>query len=221
MEPKTVLLNAPQQARSRDSWNRVLEAGERILESSGYKGFTIGAVCREASVSVDAIYARVSGKDALFLAVYENALAEMAVGQDALDDYPMLDALPIDELVRRAVTVVAEIFLKRAGFVRSIVLLSGSNEAVRQHGSEWTRELGHRFSRLMERRSSEIPHADARFAVDACFRTVFASIAIHIAYGSDYVSDETLTDEQFVHELCETAVRYLLCEYRSAAPASA
>lgn len=212
MEPKTVLRNPPLQARSRDSWNRVLDAGEQILETSGYTGFTISAVCRQANVSVDAIYARVSGKDALFLAVYEHALAEMAAGQDALDD-DEFDRLPIDELVRRVVTVTAGIFLARPGFVRSMVLLSGSHDAVRRHGSEWMTELGGRFTRVLERRRSEIPHPDSHYVIEACFRTVFSSIAIHIAYGSDYTTESAVTDEQFVHELCETAVRYLLCEY--------
>jgi AcrR family transcriptional regulator len=213
MEPKTVLLNPPLQARSRDSWNRVLDAGEHILETSGYKGFTIVAVCKQANVSVDAIYTRVSGKDALFLAVYENILSKMAIGEDALDDYSELDRLPIDELVRRAVTIVAEIFLARASFVRSMVLLSGSNDAVRQHGSDWTIELSRKFVQLLERRQSEFAHEAGRRAIDACFRTVFSSIAIHIAYGSDYAIERSITDAQFVHDLCETAVRSLLCDY--------
>ena len=66
----------PKQQRSREAWNRVLDAGVAILEDGGYDAFTIAAVCERASVAPTAIYARTTSKDALFLAVYEHGIAE-------------------------------------------------------------------------------------------------------------------------------------------------
>ena len=68
----------PKQQRSREAWNRVLDAGVAILEDGGYDAFTIAAVCERASVAPTAIYARTTSKDALFLAVYEHGIAEHA-----------------------------------------------------------------------------------------------------------------------------------------------
>ena len=38
----------PKQQRSRQAWNRVLDAGVSILEDGGYDAFTIAAVCERA-----------------------------------------------------------------------------------------------------------------------------------------------------------------------------
>ena len=48
----------PKQRRSREAWNRVLDAGVAILEDGGYDAFTIAAVCERARVAPPAIYAR-------------------------------------------------------------------------------------------------------------------------------------------------------------------
>ena len=72
----------PKQQRSREAWNRVLDAGVAILEDGGYDAFTIAAVCERAAVAPTAIYARTTSKDALFLAVYEHGIAAMLVEQE-------------------------------------------------------------------------------------------------------------------------------------------
>ena len=41
----------PKQRRSREAWNRVLDAGVAILEEGGYDAFTIAAVCERAAVA--------------------------------------------------------------------------------------------------------------------------------------------------------------------------
>ena len=43
----------PKQQRSREAWNRVLDAGVAILEDGGYDAFTIAAVCERAAGGAD------------------------------------------------------------------------------------------------------------------------------------------------------------------------
>src|SRR5438309_4007748 len=76
----------PRQQRSREAWERVLDAGVAILEDAGYEAFTIAAVCERARVAPPAIYARTSNKDALFLAVYEHGIARLRAEQSVFDD---------------------------------------------------------------------------------------------------------------------------------------
>ena len=76
------ITDPPKQQRSREAWNRVLDAGVAILEDGGYDAFTIAAVCRRAQVAPTAIYARTTSKDALFLAVYEHGIAELLTEQE-------------------------------------------------------------------------------------------------------------------------------------------
>ena len=76
----------PLQRRSREAWQRVLDAGVELLEEGGYPAFTIAAVCDRAQVAPRALYTRVDTKDALFLAVYEHGIARVRA-----DHTPLID----------------------------------------------------------------------------------------------------------------------------------
>src|SRR3954452_5374457 len=102
-EPVDLEVRPPKQRRSREAWNRVLDAGVAILEDGGYEAFTIAAVCERARVAPTAIYARTTSKDALFLAVYEHGIAQLRAEQDVFADGTRWAGLGPAELVREAV----------------------------------------------------------------------------------------------------------------------
>src|SRR3954453_10834195 len=81
-------LRPPLQTRSRESLERVLEAGQQLLEDAGWEGFTVQEVSRRAGVSIGSIYARAPSKDALILAVYDRAMSAIAEANDAFVDAP-------------------------------------------------------------------------------------------------------------------------------------
>lgn len=205
-------VSPPKQARSRKAWARVLDAGVEILETSSLEDFTIAAVCERAGVSVAAIYSRVASKDALFLAVYEYALTQMASERAVLErEEVSYDELSTEDLICLAVTTVADLFLSRIGLVRSIIWLSASHSEVRARGSQWMTELGNVVTTLLTPRIEEFPGADPHRTLDTCYRAIWASVAMHVAYGANFAAERRLTDEEFKADLLELALRYLLC----------
>src|SRR3954468_9029226 len=76
-------LRPPLQNRSRASLERVLDAGQKLLEEQGWEGFTVQEVSRRAKVSIGSIYARAPSKEALILAVYDRAVEEIAQANEA------------------------------------------------------------------------------------------------------------------------------------------
>jgi hypothetical protein len=77
-------------------------------------------------------------------------------------------------------------------------------------GSGYSRGLGEQFVELLQPIHDRITHADARTAAWACFDTVFATVIIRIACGSDFATPVPGNDQDFLDRLAETAVRYLL-----------
>ncbi|UMP00530.1 TetR/AcrR family transcriptional regulator [Amycolatopsis sp. EV170708-02-1] len=67
----------PQQARSRESLQKVLAAAEHVLASQGFEEFTVAAVAEQAGMSVGAIYRRFSGKNQLLYAVKDQLLGQL------------------------------------------------------------------------------------------------------------------------------------------------
>lgn len=69
-------LTQPQQSRSRESLNRILEATERLLESVPFSRITVSDIAREAGVSTGLLYSRFPSKDAILPFLVERFLAD-------------------------------------------------------------------------------------------------------------------------------------------------
>src|SRR3954447_14696116 len=100
-------IRPPLQQRSREAWERILDAGVTLLEQGGYEAFTIAAVCERAQVVPRAVYARVNTKEGLFLAVYEHGISRLLAGQEVFLDDRRWAGLSAEELIRGAVREVA------------------------------------------------------------------------------------------------------------------
>ncbi|WP_238598117.1 TetR/AcrR family transcriptional regulator [Saccharothrix sp. ALI-22-I] len=200
----------PKQRRSREAWNRVLDAGVMLLEDGGYEAFTIAAVCDRAGVAPPAIYARTSTKDALFLAVYEHGIARLRAEHAVFADVDRWAGLEPAELVRSAVAEMVGISLRHTRFLRAIVLTSAAHPEVRRRGSRYSRELGERFAKVLRALAGTITHDAPEAAIRSCFDTLFAASMIRVAYGPAFATPVPVDDQRFVFDMGETAVRYLL-----------
>ncbi|MDW8804179.1 TetR/AcrR family transcriptional regulator [Streptomyces scabiei] len=205
-------IRPPKQRRSREAWNRVLDAGVSLLEDGGYEAFTIAAVCKRAEVAPPAIYARTTSKDALFLAVYEHAMQRLRAEQQVFSDNSRWADLAADELVRAAVAETVGMFLRHERILRAVVLTSASHPEVRRRGSHYSQELGSGFAKVVLRAADAITLPDVETAVHSCFSTVFAASVIRVAYGPGFARPVPVKDDAFIADLAETAVRYLLSD---------
>ena len=200
----------PKQRRSREAWNRVLDAGVGILEDGGFEDFTIAAVCERARVAPPAIYARTASKDALFLAVYEHGIARLLADQEVFaDDARWADLTPTD-LVRETVAEMVGITLRHQPFLRAVVLVSAAHPEIQRRGSRYSKELGDAFGGVLRRVADAIRHDDAEQAIRSCFEAAFSASIIRVAYGPGFASSLPRDDAHFVRDLGTMAVRYLL-----------
>src|SRR5205807_6425213 len=69
-----------QQARSRATRERILEAAETAFGEHGYENARISDIAASASCSTGAIYFRFRDKDALFLAIAESFIEQTRAG---------------------------------------------------------------------------------------------------------------------------------------------
>ncbi|MDY7103035.1 MAG: TetR/AcrR family transcriptional regulator [Actinomycetota bacterium] len=198
----------PLQRRSREAWQRVLDAGVALLEEGGYEAFTIASVCARARVAPRALYARVDNKDALFLAVYEHGMARIRLDHAVFADEARWRRLPAREVATQAVREVAGIFDRHAALVRAVVLISGGHPEVHRRGARYSRELGDLFTELLLRAPGEIDHPAPEAAVRAAFDVVFSSLVLRTAYGPSFTMPAA-DEEQFREQLTEMVRRYL------------
>jgi AcrR family transcriptional regulator len=208
----------PKQQRSREAWNRVLDAGVAILEDGGYDAFTIAAVCERAAVAPTAIYARTTSKDALFLAVYEHGIASIRHEQKVFTDRAHWTGLPPAALVREAVAQLVGISLRHQRYLRAVVLVSGVHPEVQARGGRYVHELADLFAGVVLGARDAITHADPDRAVLSCFGSSFSTTILRLAYGASFTSPAPVGDDEFVADLGEVAVRYLLGDASTEGP---
>jgi AcrR family transcriptional regulator len=76
----------PKQRRSRESYERVLDAAHALLEENGFEGLTVQEVAARSGVSIGAIYERFGNKETLLRAVHARLMEAMSEGgADARD----------------------------------------------------------------------------------------------------------------------------------------
>jgi AcrR family transcriptional regulator len=195
-------IREPRQARSRATWQRVLDAGLELLEEGGYEALTVEALCARAGTSPPSVYARAGNKERLLLAIYEHAMERLDATSIEPED-PTWRALAPDEVVHRAVDAVRRNWLEHAGLLRPIVHRAARDAEIFRRGSEASRALGADFRTVLGRAGF------ARRDADAVFRLVYAACVQRVMYGADFESDVPLSDRAFKAMLRETALRYL------------
>ena len=144
----TETVRQPKQQRSRDSAQRVLEAGKELLEELGFEGFTIQQVSERAGFSVGAIYARFGSKENLVRAVHQHAMGEIADMTAVLEPGEWTKLAP-EQFVCEAVRRVAELFRVHRKFLRASMHLGAIDETVAERGSEGSQMAARTFRSLV------------------------------------------------------------------------
>jgi AcrR family transcriptional regulator len=203
-------IRPPQQQRSRASFERVLEAATELLNEEGYQGFTLAEVSRRARVSIGSIYARVSSKDALFYAIHERVMEQIAEENAAFSDPSRWGRLSSRKLVIEAVRELAEPFRAHAAILRVIMHRGAIDEVVSNRGSAAASALAEQFKALMLSRRREITHPDPELAADVAYRMAYSTVARQIMYGATFESQRPVEWNDLIHEVGVACATYLL-----------
>lgn len=197
----------PRQQRTREQWDRVLDAGVLLLEQGGYEAFTIAALCEHAGVPPRALYARAATKDALFLAVYEHGMSRVLASENVFDDAERWD-LDDAQRVGQAVRSLVRVFAENDAFLRSIVLVSGAHPEVQRRGEAYRSAISSRFVAALGPLEGQVQSGRSAGEREFCFSLVFSALVVRTAYGPDF--GPTGDVDALGDELVTMAQRYLL-----------
>ena len=109
----------PQQDRSREMVDRILDAAATVLAADGYQRASTNRIAQEAGVSPGSLYRYFDDKDAIV-----TALSQRLVEDFSAELTPVLRssvALPRDEAVRKLTTAVLDALERHAALLRAIV----------------------------------------------------------------------------------------------------
>ncbi|MEU1268282.1 TetR/AcrR family transcriptional regulator [Streptomyces sp. NPDC005799] len=200
-------LPQPQQARSRRTLQRILDAGTALLEEGGTDALTIAAVASRAGVSVGSVYRRFGGKDRLVAALQHAMIDQFRA--DILRRFAPLRTDPA-ALIASAVAGLTETFEAHTRLMRVFIAAATSDPGVARVGSEASIDASKVFRRFLEPVVPMIVAPDPERRLDVAFRLVYAACMNRVLHGEHFESERPLTWRQLTDELVDAVCLYLL-----------
>ncbi|MER6248845.1 TetR/AcrR family transcriptional regulator [Streptomyces griseorubiginosus] len=196
-----------QQARSRRTQQRILEAGTALLEEGGTEALTIAAVAARAGVSVGSVYRRFGGKDRLIAGLQHAMIDEFRA--DIIRRFAPLRTDP-STMVASAVAGLTETFEAHERLMRVFITAGTTDPAVAQVGSAASIDAGQVFKRFLEPVGPMIDAPEPELRLDVAFRLVYAACMNRVLHGERFESERPLTWRQLTDELVNAVCLYLL-----------
>ena len=196
-----------QQARSRLTQQRILDAGTALLEEGGTEALTVAAVAARAGVAVGSVYRRFGDKDRLIAALQHDMIEQFDA--DIVRRFAPLGTDPV-ALVTSAVTGLTETYQAHERLMRVFLAAGATDPAVARVGSEAAIGADRVFRRFLEPIVPMIDAPEPELRLDVVYRLIYGTCQSRVLYGDLFESDRPLTWRQLTDELVDVACRYLL-----------
>jgi AcrR family transcriptional regulator len=202
----------PRQQRSRETYERILDAADRLLAEQSFDALRIEDLLAAARVSAGSFYARFEGKDAILAALYHRYQAELVESLRR----PAPSAPPGAGLEDRArVFIRARIrrYRARKGTLRAVALdLRLHPERYQAEMRELNRRATERMVEVLRPCLNEIPgDGEARLRTMAYFVSAICRDRILFS-ASPHAASTRVSLAQLEDELVRLAVGYLRAE---------
>lgn len=210
-------IKPPQQARSRQTLERLLGAAEELLEEADFEKVKVVEITEKAGVAAGSFYTRFAAKADLLQALYEHFLADIE-RTVAAAVIPLPGRAPsLAQRVGRSVRAVVELYRRRRAVARSVSLHHRLNPGAASGELEARIDaIHHQLAQFLLESRQEIRHADPGWAALFAVGLLELSCREKILFAQYPAPAATrVSDERLVHELTRCIVGYLTSESSS------
>jgi AcrR family transcriptional regulator len=202
-------VNAPQQARSQRTLEKLLDAAERILIEHGLEAVTVPEVVREAGSSVGSFYARFPDKRALLETLHERACVHTLENATLLLSPERWASASLDEIVHAGVTFAVQVFGSRRNIMNAFAATFAGDPGFATRRAKTALDIGARLTALVLTKRESITHPEPERAIEMALRVVTATLEQRNAFAVSGLREVDVTDEVLVCELERMMRAYL------------
>lgn len=200
--------SAPQQRRSVESTEKMLDAAEALLAEGGPDALTISAVVERSGVSNGSLYARFGDRRGLLAAAQDRFLDRLQTGLGAaMRQVEQQSAL--DDAVRMLVEMFYDTFTRNRQAFNAFMMQTLPLTEFRLRGREASQVVATSVVDLLTARADQIHHQDPARAADFVFRTLFALGTQLSMFDDDETTGTVLRPEAWIDETSRMIVGYL------------
>lgn len=182
----------PTQKRSRERFERILDAAAQVFASQGHDAATMEAIAARAETSIGSIYQFFPNKAAVFDALVRRYHDSLRLFFDALFSGPVVER-PWPEIIDTAIEAITTLHETDPGF-RAVWVGMHLTETVLIEGEALNRELAERVATLLAHKLPGIPTTRRAFVATIVVELMSAMLIISARRGSEEgkaVMDET------------------------------
>lgn len=197
----------PKQSRSRETYERILEAAEGLLQEQSLEGTSVREIVREAGCTEGSFYARFGTKES-FIRHLEDRLA--AEQRDVIRKYTgeEWDEADPERSVRSLIRAVIRLYGRQRGVFRALIVRSRSEEELRKRLDELGREnLEKVVEALLD--SVAVRRPEPRFAARFAILAARATLREAVLFDELWPVKTRREKEQIVDELTTLILAYL------------
>ena len=202
-------IRPPQQARSQETLERLLDAAEHLVSEKGFEDTGVAEVARRAGSSVGAFYARFPDKDALLHALYDRYYEQAIATADAALVPTRWEGARIPEILAAVVRFLVSIYRDQRGLIRAFVIRNHSDADFRARRDRLSHYVSERLSALLLARRAEIAHSDPGKAAAFGLTLVFSTLDSVMLFGELRSGAVRLSDDDLAAELTRAYLAYL------------
>src|SRR5436305_598046 len=148
----------PQQVRSQETLDRILDAAEQVLDEKAFGEATLAEIMERAGVTVGAFYRRFPDKDALLHHLDERFFAELHRRADLVLDPDRWPGAPAREIIDEFIAQAVDVYYTRRGLLRSLFLRARTDLVLQQSAMKVNEHFIDKLRALLLPRSGEISH---------------------------------------------------------------
>lgn len=202
-------IRPPQQARSQETLDRLLDAAEALVAEKGIDDTRVADVAERAGSSVGAFYSRFKDKDALIHALYERYLEQAIATADVALDPQRWQGAAIPELLRAVVRFLVQIYRDQAGLIRAFMVRNHSDASFHARQTQLSHYVSEKLSALLLARAEQIGHPDPVRASAFGLTQVFSTLDNVVLFQDMRSSGRPLSDDELAAELTRAYLAYL------------
>ena len=207
MTPKGVPhVREPRQARSIDTYNRLLDAAEDILLTASFDDTPIASIAERADVTIGAFYARFRNKEALLRRLEERMSEDfLALNAESAGD---LEHVTFDGMLLSHHRRLISVYRRRRGIARALVLRSHTDAPLRRRIDKLNAQNLPAFAKAIRKRTRlDHPHPDR--AIEFALIAVRSICREVVLFRETWPGAAPFSDDELARELTRQFLNYL------------
>jgi len=204
--PELEWIKPPQQARSQQTLERLVDAAEALVEEQGIDGVTVAAVAKRAGSSVGSFYSRFSDKDALLRVMFERFGEQSLATAEAVLVTERWTGISLPDGLELMAHFMLRVLSERRQLIVGLLTRAASDPELRGLGQRLHACIAERLTQLITTRATPT-HPEPETAVAMAVWMILSLMESRALFGDEGLPQ--LTDAATAHEMARMVTRYV------------